>query len=321
MASEAVGIDIGGTRIKIGRVNERGEVLARAQIAAPVDVPAETAIERIAAAAAPLLAGPGGVRLGVGCAGLIDSRRGVVHTSPNLPLWHNLELGRLLEVHLGTPATVTNDANAFALAEACLGAGRGHSIVVGLTLGTGVGGAIVIHGRLFGGLHGFAGEIGHMSIDTGGPPCPCGNRGCLELFVGRRGIVSAYLEDCTWRSGSPGHDLAGGRQESLDPELIARAAAQGDPAAHAAFARAGEALGGALADVANLLDPALFVVGGGVSQAGQLILEPARRVLAARAMARSISVPPIVPAALGVDAGLIGAALHSLAASEAGGGA
>ncbi len=320
MAPEAVGIDIGGTEIKIGRVSERGAVLARAQIAAPIEVPGAEAVDRIAAAAAPLLAGAGPVRVGVGCAGLIDSRRGVVHTSPNLPLWRDLELGRLLTARLGTPAAVTNDANAFALAEARLGAGRGQRIVVALTLGTGVGGAIVIEGRLFAGTHGFAGELGHMSIDRDGPRCPCGNRGCLELYVGRRGLVADYLERCHWQPGAPGHDLAEGRRERVDPKLIAQAARRGDAAAREAFGRAGEALGGALADVGNLLDPTVFVVGGGVSQAGELVLEPARRVLAERAMARAVAVPAILPAALGVEAGFIGAALHGLAAGEASGG-
>jgi len=320
MTPEAVGIDIGGTRIKIGRVNERGTVLARAELAAPIDLPFAEALDRIAGAAAPLLAGDEPVRVGIGCAGLIDSRRGVVHTSPNLPLWRDLELGRLMSARLGTPVVVTNDANAFALAEARLGAGAGHRIVVALTLGTGVGGAIVTDGRLFAGTHGFAGELGHMSIERGGPRCPCGNRGCLELYVGRRGLVADYLGRCRWEPGAPGYDLAGGRREQVDPKLIAQAAQQGDAAARETFARAGETLGGALADVANLLDPTVFVIGGGVAQAGELIFAPARRILAERAMARAVAVPAIVPAALGVEAGFIGAALCGLAPGGASGG-
>ncbi len=316
MATEAVGIDIGGTNIKIGRVNLQGEVLAHAQIAAPVTLPGEEAIDCIARAAAPLMAGGIRKRVGVGCAGLIDSRRGVVHTSPNLPRWQDLALGDLLAARLGASVAVTNDANAFALAEARLGAGRGHAVVVALTLGTGVGGAIVIAGRVFGGVHGFAGEIGHASVQWDGPLCPCGNRGCLELFIGRRGIVAAYLERCDWRPGVPGHDLAGGCQEALDPRRIAQAAQQGDAAARETFERVGTILGAALADVGNVLDPSIFIIGGGVSLAGDLVLEPARRALAERAMARGVRQVPIVPAALGFEAGLIGAGLYGLAGGE-----
>jgi len=316
MATEAVGIDIGGTNVKIGRVDSRGAVQARAQIAAPVALPGEEAIERIAQAAAPLMAERAPRRVGVGCAGLIDSHRGVVHTSPNLPRWRDLGLGDLLAARLGAVVAVTNDANAFALAEARLGAGRGYPVVVALTHGTGVGGAVVVAGRVFGGVHGFAGEIGHTSVQWDGPPCPCGNRGCLELFVGRRGIVAAYLERCDWRPGVPAHDLAGGRREALDPRVIAQAAHQGEVAARETFERVGTILGAALADVSNMLDPSIFVVGGGVSLAGDLVLEPARRALAERAMARGVTQAPIVPAALGFEAGLIGAALFGLAGDE-----
>lgn len=320
MGVEAVGIDIGGTGIKIGRVGRGGELLASAQIPAPVDVGAEEAVGRIAAAVRPLLAGSGPTRVGVGCAGLIDAERGIVHTSPNLPRWRDLALRDLLAARLGTAVAITNDANAFALAEARCGAGRGHPLVVALTLGTGVGGAIVIDGRVFGGVHGFAGEIGHASVQWDGPPCPCGNRGCLETFVGRRGIVAAYLARCDWRPGVPGHDLAGGDREALDPRLIARAARQGEAAALETYERVGTILGAALTGVGNLLDPSIFVIGGGVSLAGDLILEPARRALAARSMARGVALPPVVPAALGFEAGLIGAALFGLAQDEEGGG-
>ncbi len=320
MAHEAVGIDIGGTGVKIGRVNARGEVLTRTQIPAPVEAGGEEAVEAIAAAAAPLLAAAVMPALGVGCAGLVDSGEGLVHTSPNLPRWHEVPLGALLTRHLGVPAAVTNDANAFALAEARCGGGRGHDPVVALTLGTGVGGAIVIGGRVFGGRHGFAGEIGHMTVQLDGAPCPCGNRGCLELLVGKRGIVATYLERCRWQPGQATHDLAGGDRGRVEPRLIAAAAGAGETAARDTFARIGAFLGAGLANVCNLFDPSVIVIGGGVAQAGELILGPARRAMVERAMAPEAKLPAVVSAALGFDAGLIGAAFFGMDAARRRGG-
>jgi glucokinase len=184
--------------------------------------------------------------------------------------------------------------------------------VVGITLGTGVGGAIVEDGRLRGGRFGFGGEIGHMSLEMDGPPSPCGNRGCLELYVGRRALVAAYLSRAGWGPGRITFDLARGEREELDPKLLYDAANRGDTAAREVFARAGIVVGVALANLTNLIDPEVFVIGGGVAQAGDLLLEPARRTLAERAMLGASRVPAVLPAALGTGAGLIGAALHAL---------
>lgn len=324
MAREAVGIDIGGTAVKLGRVDETGRILSQDEIPTPVESSPEEFVHHVVAAVAGLpeiggdrVAGKGRPAakqwvVGVGCAGLVSSDRGIIHTSPNLPRWREVSLGELLERELGRPTYVLNDANAFALAEARIGAGRGHSPVVALTLGTGVGGAIVSEGRVFGGRHGFAGEIGHMSIDLEGRSCPCGNSGCLELHIGKRGIVARYLDHAAWRAGTPAFDLTRGEREALSPKILADAVRMGEVAARKAFSEAGEILGAALTNLSNLLDPAVFVVGGGVSQAGNLILEPARRILSERAMIPEGAVAPVVQAALGVDAGLIGAALFAL---------
>ncbi len=310
MAQVALGIDIGGTAVKLGRVTAAGDVVAEDEIPSPVDASPETFARTVATAARSLC--DDATRVGVGCAGLVSSARGIVHTSPNLPRWKEVGLGDLITQELGLPTRVLNDANAVALAEACIGAGRGHTPVVAFTLGTGVGGAIVSEGHLFGGLHGFAGEIGHMSIDQNGPGCACGNRGCLELYVGKRGIVAGYLEHTSWNAGLPAFELVGGDREALTPKILVEAAQGGDEAARDALALAGRRLGGALANVMNLLDVGIFVAGGGVAQAGDLILDPARRVLRERAMAPAALVAPIVPATLGVRAGVIGAALFGL---------
>ncbi|MFH1143834.1 MAG: ROK family protein, partial [Candidatus Eisenbacteria bacterium] len=226
--SAALGLDIGGTAIKAGWVRPSGEVTAFFTFPTPIDRPQDDAIRLIARALLDFCDGDTPLAVGVGCAGLVSSRSGIVHVSPNLPLWREAPLGPLLAQELGSPVFVLNDANAFALAEARVGAGGGFSPVVALTLGTGVGGAIVVDGRLAEGLHGFGGEVGHMSVSWEGPPCPCGSRGCVEVFVGRRALVDAYFSRSEWRSGVVGHDLAAGNRDAVDPKLLAAAAAAGD---------------------------------------------------------------------------------------------
>jgi glucokinase len=314
----ALGIDIGGTAVKAGLVRVTGEILADCQVQTPVGQPQEQALRTLGRALRDFVQGRRIEAVGVGCAGLVSRNAGIVHVSPNLPLWKETPLGPLLAKELSLPVFVLNDADAFALAEARAGAGRGYSPVVALTLGTGVGGAVVIGGRLSGGYHGFGGELGHMSLAWDGPLCPCGNRGCLELFVGRQGLVSAYRAEAAWVPGGIAYDALAGDVQGLDPRILAEAARRGDAVASAVFGRAGEILGAALANLSNLIDPALFVVGGGVAQAGELLFDPARRTLAARAMIGASGVAPVVPAALGVRAGLLGAAFHAIDGLAAG---
>lgn len=323
------GVDIGGTAVKLGLVaaeslaaqptgpgapQERPaavEIAVETEIATPIDIEPQAMVAQIATAVRAIAAGRPLRAVGIGCAGLVSSPEGIVHTSPNLPRWREVALGALAREALRLPASVLNDANAFALAEARLGAGRGRSPIVAITCGTGVGGAIVEAGRLRGGRHGFGGELGHMSLAVDGAPCPCGNRGCLELFLGRRPLVAAYLERCRRAPGEPPCGLAGGDRDSVTPKRIADAAARGDEAAREAFRLAGEALGAALANLSNLIDPEAFVVGGGLAQAGELLLGPARRVFAERAMIGPERAAPVLPAALGYRAGLLGAALQA----------
>jgi glucokinase len=305
------GVDIGGTAVKIALVAREGALIAECEIPTPVELEPAAAVEAIAAAVASLAGGRALAAVGIGCAGLVSADEGVVHLSPNLPRWREVALGPLARARLDVPVAVLNDANAFALAEARTGAGRGYSPVIALTIGTGIGGAIVIDGRLMGGRHGFGGEAGHMSIDVAGPPCPCGNRGCLELFVGRRPIVANYLARARWEPGTPVFESTGGDRSAVTPRHVHAAAAQGDALAREVFARAGEMLGAALANLSNFIDPAAFVIGGGVAQAGELLLDPAREVLAARAMIGRARVAPILPAALGTRAGVMGAVLHA----------
>ncbi len=302
-----LGVDIGGTDIKLGLVDESG-LRESAKIATfPAEGP-ERAAARVAAwVGANRGAGPVAAA-GVDCAGLIDGARGVLHVSPNLAGWVDVPLGGLFERALGVPVIVENDANAAAYGEWRAGAGRGLSNFVCLTLGTGVGGGMIVNGALYRGSTGFAGEIGHTIVLEGGPLCACGHRGCVESLIGASAIIArarAMLASSGERR--PAWD------DALTVERIARAAQDGDSVAAAALAETGRWLGVALTNVVHVLAPEAIALGGGVAGAGELILAPARETLRGCVMDELMARVRIVPAELGNSAAVIGAAFLALA--------
>lgn len=302
-----LGVDIGGTNVKAALVAPDGGLLAFRSApwsgGPPEDtVAAAEALRRDLSSAVP---NSEVVSCGVGAAGLVDAERGLVRLSPNLPEWHDVELERLFAEALGLPTTVENDANAAAYAEYLLGAARGSANAVLLTLGTGVGGGIIIGGRLYRGA-GSAGEIGHLTIDRDGEPCPCGNSGCLERYANARALVRAALA----RLEAGGESLLAGRDSSsLSAADVGRAAAAGDAVALAAVREVGTALGVGLAGLTLILDPDLFVLGGGVAEAGEPLFDAAREEMRRRIYGSSCSLPRLVRAELGETAGAVGAAL------------
>lgn len=310
----AVGIDIGGTAMKVAVVSENGGLSHASSVATRCDDPPSATLERLGDAVRPILeiaatesgVPPSEVPVGVGCAGLVSAEDGIVLVSPNIPTWRNVPLGPALASDLGAPVWVFNDANAFVLGEGRLGAGRGSRILLGLTLGTGVGGGILIEGRLYTGADGFAGEMGHVPIDPGGPSCACGGRGCLEVFAGGRGIVERYL---SLRGGASDLEKGAG---GITPEDLHRAAVAGDGNAAEAFRVAGEYLGIALGGLTTVFNPDRIVIGGGVAQAGDFILGPARTRMMETAMFGAEWCPELSPATLGPEAGVIGAAVEAL---------
>jgi glucokinase len=218
----------------------------------------------------------------------------------------------VMEARLALPVFVDNDVNLAALAELRVGAGRGARQMVMLTLGTGIGGAIVIDGRLYRGADGAAGELGHMTVDLDGPPCGgnCPNRGCLEAMasgraIGREGERVASLEPLR----PLGRALAQG--VPVTGELVTDLALDGDPGARAVLETIGERLGAGLVGIVNAFNPEVVVIGGGAARAGELLLGPARRVVCDRALRPSRETARVVPAALGEDAGMIGAAIFA----------
>ena len=307
-----LGVDIGGTDIKLGIVSAGGEILESGSIPTIAREGPGQAAARVAKWLGDLHDGHGEIAAaGIDCAGLIDGSRGHLYFSPNLPGWKDLELGELFSGELGLPVTVDNDVNCAAWGEYILGAGRGTRHFVCMTLGTGIGGGIIADGRLYRGWQGMAGEIGHQVIDPSGPKCACGSTGCLEAMANASSIVSRVLGAI----GAGGRSILTGSEEPTAKD-VADAADKGDAVAIAALADAGRALGVGLANVVHLFNPEVIAVGGGVAGAGELILDPARDSMRDHLMDDILASVNIVQAELGNMASLVGASMMALGLIE-----
>ncbi|WP_298885388.1 ROK family glucokinase [uncultured Serinicoccus sp.] len=316
-ALPAVGVDVGGTHVKAGLVDAQGRVTSEAYRRTPARTAAVAVVEGLVVEVVQELLQqvPPGVRarvpVGVGAAGFVDADRGRVVFAPHLS-WRDEPLRDTLAARLGRPVVLDNDAHAAAWAEHRFGAGQGESHLVVLTLGTGIGGAILTHGRLQRGRHGLAGEFGHQQLVPGGLPCECGNQGCWEQYASGRAL--ARLAQEALRVGGPAaaglrDACPGGGPSGITGEHVWRAARDGDPTSRTILAEVGRWLGTGLAGVVGSLDPGTVVVGGGVSGAGDLLLDPARETLAGSLVGRGHRpVPPVLAARLGQRAGVVGAA-------------
>ena len=304
-----IGVDIGGTKVAAGVVDESGNVLARTRHATPSASPSDVE-DVVASCVAELRAEHEVEAVGIGAAGFIDADRSRVLFAPNLS-WRDEPLRDAVASRVGLPVVVENDANAAAWAEHRFGAGRGEAHLVVVTVGTGIGGGIVLDGRLHRGRFGIGAEFGHMQVLPGGRRCGCGQSGCWEQYCSGRALLREAREIADVRRGYGARllELGGGRPEGIEAVEVTQAAAEGDQAALDCFEEIGGWLGQGLADLAAVLDPGAFVVGGGVADAGELLLGPARRTFEARLTgAASRPVAEVRPASLGNDAGLVGAA-------------
>jgi glucokinase len=304
----AIGIDVGGTKCLGLRVDESGSVVAEHRVATPVGGPA--IVDAIGQVAEVLSPGGGPPALGVGLPGLVDVD-GVLRFAPNLPGVVDLPLrAALRERFPGAPVRVENDASCAGWGEREAGAAHGADNTVVVTLGTGIGGGIITDGSLLRGAHGFAGEIGHMVVDPSGPPCPCGKRGCWERFASGSGLGRLAREKAHARPGGRMAELAGGDPEDVRGEHCTRAASEGDQAATEVMEEFSWWVALGLANLANIFDPELFVLGGGLVVVGEMLLEPVRAAFAGLVEAAEHRPEVgIVAAALGERAGAIGAAL------------
>ena len=274
--SLAIGVDVGGTKVAGGVVDEQGRILAKLKRSTPAASPPLTE-QAIADVVTELLDGHEVSAIGLGAAGFVDSARATMLFAPNLA-WRDEPLKQRVEERLGRAVVVENDANASAWAEARFGAARGYRDVMLVAVGTGIGAAIIIGGELYRGRWGIAGEPGHVRVVPEGRLCGCGNRGCWEQYASGNALVAEAREFArrTPKGAMRLLQLGGGLPEGISGPEITQAATEGDPAALRCFQTVGGWLGQGLADLAAILDPACFVIGGGVSEAGELLLEPAR---------------------------------------------
>jgi glucokinase len=254
----------------------------------------------------------------VAAAGAIDAERGLVTSSPNLTGWRNVPLRDMVKERYKVNTILINDANAEALGEHQLGAGRGISNLILITVGTGIGGGIIINGRLYSGASGSAGEIGHTTIDMNGPRCSCGNIGCWEMFASGRAMAREAQARVKWGEESILKEMVGGEIGKITTEKIDEAARGGDPLALDVISKAATYLGIGMVNLVNAFNPEMIIVGGGVAKMGELLLEPARQVVRERAFKLASGVVRIVPTQLGDDGGVLGGAVfaYSLTAGE-----
>ncbi|HEV2371244.1 MAG TPA: ROK family protein [Streptosporangiaceae bacterium] len=311
----ALAIDIGGTKFAVGLVEPGGRLLNWSRAATPRDLDAEQLWRTLDALVTKVLADaglsqaagepPGIVGVGCGCGGPMEWPIGRV--SPlNIPAWRGFPLrGRLAERFPGVPVRLHNDAVCLAVGEHWRGAARGCDSMLGMVVSTGVGGGLVLDGRLVNGHTGNAGHIGHIVVDPEGPPCVCGGRGCVEA-IARGPALAAWAQTQGWRPG----------QAQATAKDLADDAAHGHPVGLAAMTRAGRALGIAIASATHLCDLEVVAVGGGLSQAGSMLFEPLEESLRTHAGLHYAHDVRVVPAALGQSAGLVGAAALLFAADR-----
>ncbi len=305
----AIGVDIGGTKVSAGVVTPEGTVLADLRRRTPSSDPGETAAA-IAGAVVELRAEYEVTAVGIGAAGWVDLARTTVLFAPNLA-WRDEPLKQRLEDLIGLPVIIENDANAAAWAEYRFGAGQGSRVLAMITLGTGIGSGLVIDGELYRGAHGIAPEFGHMCVVPDGRRCGCGNRGCWEQYASGKALVREARDIALGAPLSAGALLAaaGGDVTAIDGPTVTEVALAGDAAARECFDEIGRWLGKGLAGLASALDPSCFVIGGGVADAGEFLLNPTTRAFEATLPGRGFRPMPAVRlAALGNLAGLVGAA-------------
>jgi glucokinase len=303
-----IGVDLGGTNLRTAILSPDGSILDRHKEATHAADGWETVVARLIEnikrqRAVAVQQGFDVAAIGVGAPGVIQADKGIVVKSPNFPDWNNLPLKDQLEKALGTPVFLENDANAAALGEQWRGAGRGIRSMILLTLGTGVGGGIILDNKIWHGADGMAGEIGHMTLIPDGRPCTCGNTGCLEMYSSARGIVQSFLE----AQGKEANGISDGLKQ-ISSEQVYEAAGAGNEIAVRVMKDMGRMLGIGIASLINIFNPERIVVGGGVKDAWPLFIGSTREEIMKRAFAVPAQRTEIVPSQLGDDAGMVGAA-------------
>lgn len=316
-----IGVDLGGTKILTALAGMDGRLLAEVKIPTEAGEGQEHVIGQIVRSVEQVRAkagvNPGQVQaLALGAPGPLDTRQGIIHFAPNLA-WHNLPICQVLERRLSMPVFLDNDANLAALGEHVYGAGRNEDNMVYITVSTGIGGGLILGGRLYRGCADGAGEIGHMTVLPDGPLCGCGNRGCLEALASGTAIARDAKDLAACGRGEQILSAAGGHPASITAVTVAIAAAAGDAAAKSIIIRAARYLGIGIANIINLLNPSLVVLGGGVMKIGEPVWQQLRLAVQEHALDTAGKSTRLAAAELGSHAGVMGAI--ALALQQTGG--
>ncbi len=308
-----IGVDVGGTNVKIALVDTNGNIVYSNSIPTRAEMGFEYTISSIKQAVSDLMKETKTSKdviegIGFGFPGQIDCTNGIVRLLPNIPGWVNVPIAKIMQDEFQIPTKVDNDVRCAALGELNYGAGKGCQNLICITIGTGIGSGLIINGKIVRGADNAAGEIGHIKLNMSdeSPICGCGDTGCLEAYASGPAIVALAEEYIKGGKSTKYRELA---NPDITPYVVAEAAKQGDAVAKRIFAIIGRYIGIGLASVVNLLNPEKIIIGGGVADAGDIIIKPIEKALKDRAMPISGSSVQIVPAQLGNTAGVIGASL------------
>lgn len=313
MAKNRIGIDVGGTNVKIALVDEKGRIIYSNSVPTRAEMGYEYTVNNIKQAIYDLLKEtklePKNIEgIGFGFPGQVDYKSGVVRLAPNIPGWVDVPIAKLIEDEFHIPTRVDNDVRCAALGELNFGAGKGCQNLICITVGTGIGSGLIINGKLVRGASNAAGEIGHIKLQMhDGPICGCGDTGCLEAFASGPSIVAMAEDYIKGGKSTKYREMA--NSNDITPFIVAEAAKAGDPVAKRIFTRMGEYIGIGMASVVNLLNPERIIIGGGVADAGDILMTPLKETLKKRAMKIAGEAVEVVPAQLGNTAGVIGASL------------
>jgi glucokinase len=305
----ALGIDLGGTNIKIGIVSDRGKLIESISVKTEALAGPRKVISNMIEGIKTLLK-HNKLKIqgiGIGCPGVVSTKKGIVENAPNLTGWKNIKLGSVIKKEFGYDVFVENDANAAAIGELIFGAGKKYSSFVMVTLGTGVGGGIVFKKKIFRGEFGAAGEIGHISIDIHGPKCNCGSTGCIESYIGNQYLKEIVKKEISNYPRSKIWELIENDISRISPRLIQKAIELGDNYALSVVVRMGTQLGAALASLSNAMDISTFIIGGGVAGFGKPLFDSTKSAITTRVVAPLKSRVKVIPAKLKNEAGIKGA--------------
>lgn len=313
--AKRIGIDVGGTNVKIALVDDNGKIIYSNSVPTYAKMGYEYTVNNIKQAIKDLMketnTTPSDIEgIGFDFPGQVDCKTGVVKLAPNIPGWVNVPIAQMIEDEFHIPTRIDNDVRCAALGELKFGAGRGCENFICITVGTGIGSGIVINGKVVRGATNAAGELGHIKLQmNGGPICGCGDTGCLEAFASGPAIVAMAQEYIKGGKSTKFREMAAVEGGEITPYMVAKAAEEGDPVAKRIFEIVGEYIGIGLTSVINFLNPERVIIGGGVAESGELLLGPIRKTIKERAMVVAGNAVEIVPAQLGNSAGVIGASM------------